>query len=100
MGKGARVEDSPSLHNPDRVRRAHALRRQDAWANARDGAHILKLRSARLSTLLFHQIVPPLRRIAREAALPAQVLEREHDLASVVAAERGHEILEEFRAVP
>src|SRR5215468_5011056 len=78
VGKGARMEDSPSLHKPDRVRRAHASPTRDAWANAPDGVHILKLRSARLPTLLVRQRVPPLRRITLEASLAAQLRQHEH----------------------
>src|SRR5258708_39749862 len=45
------------------------------------------------------QAVAAFGRIACEATLPAQLLERENDLAPVVAADRGHEVLEEFRTI-
>src|SRR5262245_7055569 len=100
VGKGARMEDSLSLHKPNRVRRAHALRTRDAWVNARNGAYVLKHHCARLPTLLVRQRVPPLRGIALEATLATELLQREHDLAPVVAPERGHQVREELGPVP
>src|SRR5262245_14325457 len=46
---------------------------------------------------LLRQHVASLGALALEAALTIEVLERAHDLAAVVAAQRRHELLEELR---
>src|SRR4051794_25157372 len=72
---------------------AHAVesKGRSAWANAREISHVSTLRQARLPTLL----QGPLAGVeTRQHALLAQFVERERDLAAVLAAKEVHDLRE------
>src|SRR5215510_4332563 len=62
-------------------------------------ATIERRRTVIVVSCLLRQPVAAFVLIAHESAGAPQVFQLQHDLAAVLAADRGHQLLEEFRAV-